>query len=175
MSIWQFVSPTDGKITYANQDQWNGYPVGRRRLMEFFRDSGISNIVVVTGDVHSSWAMDVTVGDGSYDGETGEGGVGVEFVAPGITAPLEIAQQIVDVFTNQSPHIYYSEAMRRGYLVLDVQSDKVQSDWYLLDGVDENEGNQTRDASWAVFDGTAHIVEMDGPESPRDDAPPLAS
>jgi len=175
MSIWQFVDQLNGKITYANEDQWNGYPVGRTRFMEFLRDNQISNVVVVTGDVHSSWGMDVTVGDGSYQPATGEGAVAVEFVAPGITSPLEIAQQIVDAFTNQSPHIYYSEATRKGYLVLDVQSDKVQSDWYLLDGIAENEGNQTRDASWAVLDGTAHIIEMDGPETPKGDEPPLAS
>ena len=175
MSIWQFVSGTDGSITYANQDQWNGYPEGRGRFLRFLRDNGISNVVVVTGDVHSSWGMDVTVGDGSYDSSTGEGAVAVEFVAPGITSPLEIAQQIVDAFILQSPHIYYAEATRKGYLVLDVQGDKVQSDWYLLDGLAQDQGNQTLDASWAVFDGTSHIIEMDGPESPNEDAPNAAS
>jgi len=175
MGIWQFVDPSTQVITYANQDQWNGYPEGRGRLMRFFRDNDIANIVVVTGDVHSSWAIDVTVGDGSYDPTTREGAVAVEFVAPGITSPLEISQVIVDAFVTQSPHIRYAEATRRGYLVLDVQNDKVQSDWYLLDGIAENEGNQSLDASWAVLDGQKQIIEMNGPEAPNDDAPPLAS
>ena len=175
MSLWQIINPVDGAITYANEDQWNGYPMGRSTMMEYIRDNDVSNVVVVTGDVHSSWAMDVTVGDGSYDPETREGAVGVEFVAPGITAPLEIAQEIVDLFVNNSPHIRYAEAQRQGYLVLDVQADKTQSDWYLLDGVDENEGNEMRDASWAVYDGEQHVVEMDSAESPVDEPPPLAS
>jgi phosphodiesterase/alkaline phosphatase D-like protein len=101
--------------------------------------------------------------------------VAVEFVAPGITSPLEIAQQIVDAFISQSPHIYYAEATRKGYLVLDVQEDKVQSDWYLLDGIAQDQGNQTLDASWAVLDGQRHIIEMDGEEAPNDDSPGLAS
>lgn len=175
MSLWQIINPVNDAITYANQDQWNGYPEGRRRVMEYLRDNEISNIVVVTGDVHSSWAMDVTVGDGSYDPETREGAVGVEFVAPGVTSPLEIAQQIVDLFINNSPHIRYAEATKRGYLVLDVQRDKVQADWYLLDGLAQNEGNQSLDASWAVFDGAPHVVEMSGAESPIGTPPPLAS
>ena len=175
MGIWQFVDPSTQVITYANQDQWNGYPEGRGRLMRFFRDNDIANIVVVTGDVHSSWAIDVTVGGGSYDPTTPEGAVAVEFGAPGITSPLEISQVIVDAFVTQSPHIRYAEATRRGYLVLDVQNDKVQSDWYLLDGIAENEGNQSLDASWAVLDGQKQIIEMNGPEAPNDDAPPLAS
>ncbi|MGB5683815.1 MAG: alkaline phosphatase D family protein, partial [Polyangiales bacterium] len=41
MSIWQFVDQLNGKITYANEDQWNGYPVGRTRFMEFLRDNQI--------------------------------------------------------------------------------------------------------------------------------------
>ncbi len=174
MGIWQFVDGNTGAITYANQDQWNGYPVGRTRLMSFMRDNQLTNIVVVTGDVHSSWAMDVTVGDGSYDPATREGAVAVEFVTPGITSPLEIDQQIVEAFQANSPHIRYAEAMRRGYLVLDVQDDKVQSDWYLIDGVAQNEGAESLDASWAVMDSTNTIVEMDGAESANDEAPPLA-
>jgi len=175
MGIWQFVDASSGKVTYINQDQWNGYPVGRARLMEFLRDSQISNVVVLTGDVHSSWALDVTVGDGSYDEDTGEGAVAVEFVAPGITSPMEVSQVIINAVISQSPHIYYAEAQRRGYVVLDVQPDKVQADWYLLDGLALNEGNQTRDASWAVFDGAPHVIEMSGAESPIGDPPPLAS
>jgi phosphodiesterase/alkaline phosphatase D-like protein len=101
--------------------------------------------------------------------------VAVEFVAPGITSPLEIPQQIIDTFVTDGPHIYYAEATRRGYLVLDVQQDKVQSDWYLLDGIAQDQGNQTLDASWAVFAGRSHIIEMDGPESPNDDAPGAAA
>ena len=165
----------DQGITYINQDAWNGYPTGRTRFMEFLRDNEISNVVTVTGDVHSSWGMDVTVGDGSYDADTGEGAVAVEFVAPGITSPIEISQQIFDAFISQSPQIYYSETESTGYLVLDVQSDKVQSDWYLLDGIAENEGNESLDGSWAVLEDTAHIIEMDGPESPNDGEPPLAT
>jgi alkaline phosphatase D len=175
MGIWQFVDGNTGDITYINQDQWNGYPVGRRRLMEFLRDNEVPNVVVVTGDVHSSWAMDVTVGDGSYDADTGEGAVAVEFVAPGITSPMEVAQQIIDAVSAQSPHIYYSESQRKGYFVLDVQADKVQADWYLLDGLARDEGNQTLDASWAVLDGTSHVVEQQAEEIPRGEAPPLAS
>jgi alkaline phosphatase D len=175
MSLWQFVDQNTNEVTYVNQDQWNGYPVGRARLLEYLRDNQISNVVVVTGDVHSSWSMDVTVGDGSYDPETGEGAVAVEFVAPGITSPFEVPDFIVGVFVEQSPHIYYSDVANRGYLVLDVQADKVQSDWYFVEGLQQDQVGQTLAASWAVLDGTAHVIEMDGEEAPNADAPPRAS
>ena len=170
MSLWQFVNPDDSK-TNANSDQWNGYREGRERLLTFIRDNDIDNTVVVTGDVHSSWAMDVTFGDGSYNPETREGAMGVEFVSSGITSPPEIPQQILDAFISQSPHIRYAEASRRGYFVLDVQAEKTQADWYLLEGIEQNQTGETLDASWAVMDGQNHVVEMDSPETPNADAP----
>jgi len=115
--------------------------------------------------------MDVTFGDGSYDPETREGALAVEFVASGITSPPEIAQQILDAFISQSPHIRYAEADHTGYFVLDVQAEKTQADWYLLDGVGENDGAEMLDASWAVLDGENHVTEMDSPETPNDDTP----
>ncbi|MGB8330280.1 MAG: alkaline phosphatase D family protein, partial [Polyangiales bacterium] len=174
MSLWQFVNP-DGTRINANADQWNGYREGRERLLTFFRDNDISNTVVVTGDVHSSWAMDVTFGDGSYDPQTREGALSVEFVAPGITSPPEIPQSILDTLVAQGPHIRYAEGDRNGYFVLDVQAGKVQADWYLLDGIGPDDGAETLDASWAVLDGEKHVTEMSGPETPNDDTPDLAS
>ena len=158
----------------ANSDQWHGYPGARGRFMSFLRDNEISNVVVLTGDVHSSWAMDVTVGDGSYDGTTQDGAVAVEFVTPGITSPFEI-EGIVNAIRDSSPHIrYVQEELSRGYVAVDVQADKVQADWYFLDGVGEGQGNQSFGAAWAVMDGQARLTEMDGPETDNEDTPPLA-
>jgi alkaline phosphatase D len=139
--------------------------------MAFLRENNILNTVVITGDVHTSWAMDVTFGDGSYDPETHEGALGVEFVASGITSPPEIPQQVLDAFISQNAHIRYAEAEHRGYFVLDVQAEKTQADWYLLDGIGENDGAEMLDASWAVLDGENHVTEMDSPETPNEEAP----
>jgi alkaline phosphatase D len=141
--------------------------------MAFLRDGEISNVVVVTGDVHSSWAMDVTVDDGSYTEETRDAAVAVEFVAPGISSPPGIPPAIAEIFAGE-PHVRDYENERRGYLILDLQPDKAQSDWFLLDGVGEGEGNQSLWASWAVMDGQSSLVEMNGPETDNDDAPDLA-
>jgi len=169
MSIWQF-----GPDTYFNADQWQGYPEGRGRVLSFLRDNDISNVVFVSGDFHTSWAMDVTVGDGSYSPETQEGAVAGEFVTPAITTRPAGTAGVHDIVAANTPHVRYAETTRRGYLVLDVQADKVQSDWYLLDGVDEDEGNESLDASWAVRNGEKHVIEMEEPEAPQEEPPPLA-
>ena len=48
------------------------------------------DVVVLTGDIHSSWAMDLTempYDAAMYDPATGEGSLAVEFVTPAITSP----------------------------------------------------------------------------------------
>jgi alkaline phosphatase D len=168
------VTNLDGSKSLINTDLWQGYPEGRRRLMTFFRDNDIANTVFVTGDIHSSWAMDVTLDADSYDPMTQEGALAGEFIAPGITAPNDPALQAFnpDAF---DPVVRYVETLLRGYFVLDVQADKVQADWYLLDGIGEGEGNETLDASWAVLDGEKHVTEMSMPEGPIGEPPPLAT
>ena len=172
IGIWQIGFDP---LTYFNADQWHGYPGSRGRVVRFLRDNDISNVVFVSGDWHTSWAMDVTVGDGTYNPETQDGSVAVEFVAPAITSGPSAPSPILDLIATQNPHVRYAETMSRGYLVLDVQADKVQSDWYLLDGVEEgDEGNESLDASRAVRDGETYVIEMQEPEAPQEEPPPLA-
>ncbi|HVZ36694.1 MAG TPA: alkaline phosphatase D family protein, partial [Polyangiaceae bacterium] len=69
-------------------DQWDGYPFSRQRLLAALAQ-GIDNVVVLTGDAHSSWAFDVAENPfdpASYVAETGQGSLAVEFVAPAITS-----------------------------------------------------------------------------------------
>ncbi|MBT8462540.1 MAG: alkaline phosphatase D family protein, partial [Gemmatimonadetes bacterium] len=112
---------TDGTKTIINTDLWHGYAEGRERLLTFFRTNDISNTVFITGDVHSSWAIDVTFGDGSYDPATRDGAICGEFVAPGITSPGSPA--LTELADRVGPQIRYVEGERKGYFVLDVQAD----------------------------------------------------
>jgi hypothetical protein len=90
--------------------------------------------------------------------------VAVEFSVPGVSAPSGISQEVAEIFAS-GPHVRDYEYERRGYLILDLQSGKAQSDWFLLDGVREGEGNESHWASWAVMDGQSSLVEMNGPET----------
>lgn len=168
MSRWQ-LAPTQ----LANDDQWTGYPGSRSRLMDHLRDEEISNVIVLTGDVHSSWAMDVTVGDGSYDPATQDGAVAVEFVCPGITSPGELGTA-AGAIQNGSPHVRYFDGESNGYFVLDLQADKAQADWCFVDGIGEGQGEEIEGASFATMRGESKATEMSGPEAENPDTPPPA-
>lgn len=47
-----------------NTDQWDGYQGDQRTLLAAMAGSGSTDPVVLTGDIHSSWANDLPM---SYD------------------------------------------------------------------------------------------------------------
>ncbi len=42
-----------------SMDQWPGYEISRRRLIQFFHERQIPNPVVLTGDIHINWVNDL--------------------------------------------------------------------------------------------------------------------
>lgn len=171
----QWLLTPDASLNY---DSWDGYRAARNRLYAHLRAEGIGNVVVLTGDVHSSWVFDLTETPqdaATYDPATGEGSVGVEFVAAGVTSeppPLSAASLMT---TN--PQLRWGEAQSRGYMVLEVTPERTHADFFLLpDEVVESAdgGSSDHAAAWAVDSGNPHGVEAQGPLAPLPDAPPLA-
>ncbi|NJO87329.1 MAG: T9SS type A sorting domain-containing protein, partial [Lewinella sp.] len=87
-------------------DIWDGYPAERQEVINYLQDNQINNVVLLTGDFHSSFAFDVAqppvnlqfqnipgVGplpfylpSPNYDPTTGAGSVAVEFATPSVTS-----------------------------------------------------------------------------------------
>jgi len=63
-------------------DAWDGYPTERNELMAFLKSQGIQNVVVLSGDIHASFAG--TLMD-DFDGAT-PAPVACELGGPGITS-----------------------------------------------------------------------------------------
>ena len=81
-------------------DIWDGYPAERSQIVDFIRDEEIENVVILTGDFHTSMAFEVadppvTVDfeddqpvyrPNAYDPATGAGAVAVEFASPSVAS-----------------------------------------------------------------------------------------
>ncbi|MEY4575975.1 MAG: putative alkaline phosphatase [Pseudomonadota bacterium] len=142
----------------GNFDVWEGYPAARARLLAQLR-AAPGDSVVLTGDVHSSWAMNVIdepFNPAAYDPATGQGSYAVEFITPGITSPL-LAKPDAEAWQPialQQPHVKYAQLWRRGYMLIDVTAERVQADWYHFDAVDRPEPvSPTHAATAAAYYG----------------------
>lgn len=127
-----------------NPDQWDGYPQARGRLLEHLRRAGIDNVVLLTGDIHSSWALDVAADPydpGRYDGTSGRGAQAVEFVTPGIASeplgnylarrdPQARARMVEGI--RQQPHLRFADYTNRGFVSIEVNADRVEASWHFV-------------------------------------------
>jgi alkaline phosphatase D len=154
-------------------DWWDGYVDARTRLLQHIEDEQLGNVVVVTGDNHSSFANELTYDPHvGYDPTTGAGAVAVEFVTPGITSP---GLGIGDVFAGNNPHTRWSDTDQHGYLVLDVTPERVQSDWFHIGGAigSATPASLSFAKAWRVDAGAPRLFEASNPVS-ESDTPALA-
>jgi len=158
-----------GGQTLFNLDQWDGYRPARERLYATLRDNYVDNLVVMTGDIHTSWANDLTSNpwdpSGAYNPQTGRGVVGVEFVtpavsSPGILNPLEAAQTAA-ILRQVSPHMKYIELNKRGYGLLDITPERVQGEIWHVDTVDAPSRNETLAAAFVTAAGENYLIPVE--------------
>ena len=140
----------------VNDDQWDGYTADRKKLYDIILNNNIQNVVVLTGDIHTAWAMDLPYNTATYNATTGAGSVGVEFVCTSVTSssspvPLDPLYPLVSAIL---PHIKYVDLYKKGYGVLDLTADKAQGNFYGLKTITTRDTNQTFEAAWYTLPGT---------------------
>jgi alkaline phosphatase D len=141
--------------------------------------NNISNVVVLTGDIHSSWANDLPLS--GYNGATGANSAGVEFVAPSVTSPgISIPAGAAAIQLSNS-HIKYADLSLHGFVLLTVTSTKAQADWYYANTIDipsavatttksyyvNNNERFLRNSTTAMLGKPAVINQIQSPPCPR--------
>jgi alkaline phosphatase D len=155
-----------------NTDQWDGYQAERARLAAAFaeRDGG-RGCIVVSGDIHSSWAIEGPLGPSTTP-------VAVELVCPpaattplGQLLPPGVGSRLGPALRHHLPHVRWVEVEHHGYLVLDLARDRATATFWWVDP--EGDGRPVRAAAWAVLPrqpgrlhAVGHVSETD------DEAPP---
>jgi alkaline phosphatase D len=152
---------------YVNGDQWDGYQAERRAILDFIADQGVQNTVVLTGDIHSSWAMDLARDPDNlaqYNPFSGAGALGVEFVATSVSSPgldvvpgLTQLPQLISALRLVNPHMKYIEGTRRGYLLLDITPEQTVGEFWYVSTVAEPGGSEAFATAYAVAAGDNHL------------------
>ena len=146
-----------------NVDQWDGYNADRNELVAALRAANTRDVVFLTGDIHTSWASEVTTR------ATGQSNpIAAEFVVPSVTSDN------VDDFLGTSPggflslvgaslvkatnsHVKWVELDGHGYGVLEVTPQRCRMDWYhLADRTDVSSGTRWV-AGYSVASGSSKL------------------
>ena len=100
---------------------WDIYPANRARIAEAIEAAEDGHPIILSGDVHSFWAV-----DGSLTKEPSERIPIVEFVASSISAnwPEQLAKPVTENLPH-NPQVKFYDPDKRGYLLHDVN----QTEW----------------------------------------------
>ncbi len=114
-------------------DGWDGYPVARQQLMDTLYTSRASNPVVLSGDVHSFFASELTRNP-SRPRSAGNPVVATEFCGTSVTSPSR-PQARTDEYVRMNPAIKYGRSDRRGYMLLTITPADTSVHFLALDDV----------------------------------------
>ena len=160
-----------GGGVFLNSDQWDGYQPARNRVYAVIEGDPshppVNDVVILTGDIHSSWAADLSrdpnnpnVATGGYDPASGIGSRAVEFVgtsisSPGVNDPNNgIATQLRTI----NPHFKHIDLNRRGYMLLDATPERVVCEWWYVETVQVPSPLQTFGTAFEVRAGTNRLA-----------------
>ncbi|KAF2120145.1 PhoD-like phosphatase-domain-containing protein [Lophiotrema nucula] len=122
-------------------DAWDGYESNRNRTLSLLYNNDIQNNIFLAGDSHASWVSDlVWLGEKSYDKETGEGSIGVEFAGSAVTSPcpyganisLANANNYSTWLQNANDELQWQDLYYRGYYELHFTSEEVTANYFGL-------------------------------------------
>lgn len=145
----------------VNPNQWDGYPAERDRLFRLLHAAGWgTDVAVLSGDFHSSWASDLPVG--------------AEFVCPSVTTDafaetvlpsLATTRPAAWWFRSQNRHVRMVDLRRHGYVVVDVTPERVQADWWHVSTIARRDRFERWGGGWRLPHGRRGLEPADGPSA----------
>ncbi|MFQ3172435.1 MAG: alkaline phosphatase D [Oleispira sp.] len=158
----------------VNMDQWDGYPTEREEILDFIETKEIKNTVVLTGDIHSSWASEVYKSSALVTSGLLEEPLAAEFVTTSITSPgfpPESDALLSGVLPIANPHIKYTELSSRGFILMDVTRERTQAEYYYAADIStaEQSGVESDDKikTVEVRNGSSRLFEDGEVSQPR--------
>ncbi|MFJ2781216.1 alkaline phosphatase D family protein [Kitasatospora sp. NPDC087315] len=117
---------TTNPTSKLSMDAWDGYPAARERLLTGVERAGVKNLVILTGDVHVAYALDVKRDFNDPASRT----VGVEFVGTSISSDGDGEERPSNWSTllAANPHMKFYDG-RRGYTTLTLDRRHARADY----------------------------------------------
>ncbi len=148
-----------------NGDQWDGYPAQRTNIYNHVLQNNIPNFVVITGDIHSSWANDLPTA--TYNSSNGAGSAGVEFITPSVTSPGVSIPLGASAIMAANGHIKYVNLSANGYVIMDLNQNRAQADWYHINTINTKSTAYTYAKSYYVNNYQRHLIFSNSASLPR--------
>ena len=146
-----------GEDRRYSMDQWPGYEVSRRRLLDFFHQRKIPNPVVLTGDIHVNWVNDLQL-DFKDDNSPV---VGTEFVGTSMSSGGNGGNRITEYerAAEQNDFVQYYNS-NRGYVSCDITPDTWTTHFRITPFVEKPGAPLINEASFLLKSGIPGVKRI---------------
>ncbi|MDZ4822227.1 MAG: alkaline phosphatase D family protein [Flavobacteriales bacterium] len=141
-------------------DLWDGYVADRNWLLNTIEENEIENFIVVSGDYHSSRAMNIPFAN--YNDTLAQGSAGCEFTTCAVTSYPHSVGDIGD-FMLINPHIKFIEQTHNGFMILHLAQDFAQAEWNYVNSVLSNDFSSSFGKRAIVHSGNSFVELSDAP------------
>ena len=153
--------------SWFRDDGWDEYPAARDRFYDMIEQGGVADVIVLTGDVHSSWANELSRTPGARP-------LAVELITPAISAPGTDTRSAADT-TKDAPFIRFVDLFHNGFMLLSVDAARAHAAWYHVENVEKEDGGTTHlAAGFATYQGDSTLRNEPVEPAAVAAAPPLA-
>lgn len=144
------VDRVPGETVAWSMDQWAGYDLPRKRLLNEIAGAKVSNPVVLTGDIHSNWVNDLKV---DFDDQNSPI-VATEFVGSSISSGGDgtNSPRDKDRVLSENPFVKFFNA-ERGYVRCDITAQEWKSEYCVVPKVTQEGGERIVRAAFVVESG----------------------
>ncbi len=154
-------SPVLPDIDKREIDSWVGYPFERTKLISEIDNHAINNLIFLSGDTHSSWAIEI-----QNKVNLDKNPIAIEFGVPSISSEnwdtsnpvdtvIQWEKEILELQENK--HLKYVNLRNHGYTLLTLTKDFAKCTWYFIDK-DHKTQIETKGPSYIVKKGDYKIT-----------------
>jgi alkaline phosphatase D len=129
----------------VSMDAWDGYPASRSRVLAGADDAGVENLVVLTGDVHVHYALDIKEDFDRPASRT----LGVELVTSSVSSGKDGAARPENWQTmlDANPHMKFYSALR-GYVLVTLDHEQLRAEYRTVSRVSSPDGTLATPATF---------------------------
>ncbi|MET0267960.1 MAG: alkaline phosphatase D family protein [Duganella sp.] len=138
-------------------DGWDGYPAARQRLLESLHNSRAANPLVLSGDVHSFFAAEISRHPTRTVSRSNPV-LATELCGTSITSPSR-PQKRTEEYVAMNPGIKYGKSDQRGFMLLTITPDTTTAHFQALANVQDAGSALATAASFVVRNGRAAVVK----------------
>jgi alkaline phosphatase D len=146
------LKPGDGRFW---TDGWDGYPMARQKLFDALHTSRAANPLVLSGDVHSFFACELTRNP-TRPRSPANPLLATEFCGTSVTSPSR-SQARTEQLVSMNHGIKYGRSDKRGFMLLDVTPTATTTLFQALDDVHNSASAIATAASFMVANGKVSL------------------